>query len=84
MIRAGSVYYQVPGTNYYRKVLKISFKAKILTSQGEEFDEPLTFGTRNKRAGARVRYITRGYYRSYSHHSNVSMIFGGWITRARP
>ena len=29
-----------PGTNYYRKVLKISFKANIRTSQCGEFDEP--------------------------------------------
>ena len=30
----------LPGTNYYRKGLKISFKAKIRTSQGREIDEP--------------------------------------------
>ena len=53
-------------------------------SQGGESDGPLTFATRNKRAGARVRYITRQYYRGFSDHSDMSVRFGGWITRARP
>ena len=60
------------GTNYYRKGLKISFIAKIRTSQGGDSDGPLTFATRSKRAGARVRYITRRYYRGFSDHSNMS------------
>ena len=53
--------YVLPGTNYNRKGLKIGFKAEIRTSQGGESDGPLTFATRNKRAGARVIYITRRY-----------------------
>ena len=69
-------FFVLPGTNCYKKVLKISFKANIRTSQGGESDGPLTFATRNKRAGARVRYITRRYYRGFSGHSNMSVRFG--------
>ena len=71
-------------TNYYRKKIKTSFKAKIRTSQGGESDWPLMFATQIKRAGCAREIYSAITSQGFSDHTFQCLrdSHDGHVTRA--